>query len=291
MLVLALAIAGALALTIHVAMLSGGVPFPVSKPPAWARWANMSLVIAAVLAFLRLLRRLRRAQPGIQRFLAHTLLSFVILATLRETFRAAIMNGIVTGGWVYSAAGLVDPLLRTLVLSVLCAAAAAWVRNAWTLILVALVTTALYMGAQTLCGLALAPFKAEIAPLAQAARYTFPYPFHVNVAAYLTFLEPVSGTALLLALVWQQLAKSMLGRLLAAALLVALLKGVVGAVALYSFFSQQGPLLGMLGYSQFLFEFLALGFLAGLAWHAYGHSSRESIISATSPSSMPISPR
>ena len=261
-----LVMASAIALTVHVAMLASGIPYPVSQPPDWARWLNLSLAIGAVLVVLRL------AEPHLKArsFMARALIVVVLLLTIRETARGGIMSGIVTGGWAYSAIGLVEPMLRVLIQAVLCMAAVRWVRGAPSLVLVALVTAAFAMGAQALAGMALAPLMEHFAALAQPPLYAFPYPFHVTLAAYITMLEPAAGATLLLALVWDRLPGSKAVRVLAAALLVALLKGILGMTLLFSFFMAQAPLAGMLGYSQFLFEFLVLGLLAALAWDAFG---------------------
>ncbi|MDY0977187.1 hypothetical protein SOM61_19660 [Massilia sp. CFBP9012] len=261
-----LVLAGAIALTIHVAMLAAGIPFPLSQPPAWARWLNLSLAIGAVFVVLRL------AGPDFARrgFQARTLIVFALLLTIRETARAGIMSGVVTTGWAYSAIGLIEPVAKVLIQSVLCVAAVRWVRGGVSLVVVALATAALCMGGQALAGMALAPLMEQFASFARPAQYVFPYPFHVTLAAYLTMLEPVIGATLVLALVWQRLPGTKIARLLTAALLVALLKGIVGVTFVFSFFMKQPPLEGMLSYSQFLFEFLALGFLAALAWDAFG---------------------
>lgn len=272
MLAASLAAAGAIALTVHVAMLASGIPFPLSQPPAWARWLNLSLGIGAVFVVLGL----ARAQLERHGFVARTLILFVLLLTIRETARGGIMGGVVTTAWAYSAVGLAEPLVRVLIYAALCVAAVRWVRGGWSLALVALTTGAVFMGAQTLASMAFAPLMEQVAALARPAQYAFPYPFHVTLAAYVTMLEPVFGTALLLALVWSQIPGSKPVRVLAAALLVALLKGILGSTLLYSFFMQQPPLAGMLSYSQFLFEFLVLGLLAALAWDAFGPGSAHS---------------
>lgn len=259
-------LAGIIALSIHVGMLAWGVPFPLSQPPLWARWLNLSIGVGAVLVFLKL------AHPGIghRSFLSRTLIAFVILATVRETLRAATMSGVVTTAWVFSAIGLIEPLIRLLIVALLSVLAVRWVRSGTSLVIVALVAGALCMAAQMLAGIALAPIREHFAWLSHPALYEFPYPLQVMIPAYLTFAEPVAGTTLMAMLVWNQLPGSRAVRLLVFALLVALIKGVVGSTLLYSFFTDHSVLAGMLSYSQFLFEFLALGFLAGLAWEAFG---------------------
>jgi len=277
--------ASAIALTVHVAMLAAGIPFPMSQPPDWARWLNLSIAIGAVLVVLRL------AEPPLKArgFMTRTLIVFVLLLTIRETARGGIMSGIVTGGWAYSAISLAEPLLRLLIQAVLCVAAVRWMRGG--LIIVAMATGAVGMGAQALLGMALAPLMEHVVALALPPQYVFPYPFHVTLAAYVTMLEPTAGATLLLALVWDRLPGSKAVRLLAAALLVALLKGILGMTLLFSFFMAQAPLAGMLGYSQFLFEFLVLGLLAALAWDVFGPRAGDAAASRiTARSPAPSSP-
>lgn len=266
MLAASLVLAGALALSIHVGMLASGVPMPSSQPPDWARWLNLSLGAGTVLVFLGL------AEPHLRHrsMLARTLITFVILLTIRETMRAAIMTGVVTTGWTFAALGVLEPLARLLVLALLCVIGARWVRGAGSLILIALVTGALHLGAQALLGAIFAPLRDFAAAFSHPDLYQFPYPAQVLVPAYLTFIEAVTGATLLLALVWNQLPGNTSARLLCSALLVALLKGIVAPTFLFSFFSQQPPLASMLSFSQFLLEFLALGLLAGLAWDKFG---------------------
>lgn len=53
-------------------------------------------------------------------------------------------------------------------------------------------------------------------------------------------------------------------------MLVALIKGMAGSTALYSAFTGETVLRGVISWRQFLLEFLTLGALAGLAWDAFG---------------------
>lgn len=261
-----LALAGIAAFSIHVGMLAAGVPFPLSQPPTWARWLSQSLVAGALLAFLRL------AHPRIGHlgFPARVFLTAGILMAIQETLRARIMSAVVTSAWSASALGLVRPLAGVLLFSLLSVVAARWVRGIRSWIVVALAAGAAYVALQALLGHALAPLAELAASLDRPAMYAFPYPPHVFVLAYLTFAEPVVGVAAMLALIVDRLPASRALRLAILALMAALLKGVVGMTLVYSFFMAQPPLLGMLAWSQFLLEFLALGALAGLAWEAFG---------------------
>jgi hypothetical protein len=196
-----LALAGIIALSIHVWMLSAGVPFPLSRPPLWARWLNQSIVFGAVFAFLKL------SHPiiGHRSLLSQALITAVVLLAIQETLRAAIMTGVVGTGWVYSMGGLLRPLLGALIFAFLGVIAVRWTRNGISWVIVALATAAVYLAAQTFVGHALAPFTEHLASLARPAGYAFPYPFHVSFMAYLTFVEPIVGATLVTMLVWDRL--------------------------------------------------------------------------------------
>ncbi|GAB3046344.1 hypothetical protein [Stenotrophomonas tumulicola] len=261
-----LALAGVAAFSIHVGMLAAGVPFPLAQPPTWARWLSNALVASALLVLLRL----AHPRVGHMGVLARTLIIACILMAIQETLRARIMTGVVTTAWMASALSLVRPVASALLLSLLSVIAVRWVRSAASLAIAALVVGAAYVALQLLLGLVLSPLTELVASLGRPEAYAFPYPFHVTFLAYLTFAEPVMGTAALLMLAWDRLPASRPARLAVLALMVALVKGVVGMTFLYSFFMTQPPLPGMLSWSQFLFEFLALGALAGAAWKAFG---------------------
>src|SRR5690606_12552281 len=117
---------------------------------------------------------------------------------------------------------------------------------------------------------AMSPLMAYVSPLSSEPLYQFPYPFHVTAAAYITFAEAVLGAALVTILIWNRLPGRRWPRLLILAVLVAALKGVVGGTIVYAFFTGPSWWVGLLSWSQFLLEFLALGLLVGLAWDIYG---------------------
>ena len=266
LLVVSLVLAGFAALSVHVGLLAAGAPFPQPRPPVWAQWLNEAFIVGALLAILKL------AQPDFGQLNTPTraIILFVIMAMVQETLRAAFMTGVVTGGWGYSALGLVKPLLRAFTVALLCVLALRWVQGIFSLLIVAVAIAALSMVVRRIVSQAVDPLLQHFAWLARADMYSFPYPFHVTVAAYLSFAEAVAGSLLLTMLVWDQLPASRPVRLLVLAVLVALVKGVVGSTLFYSYFTGESVLLGIISWSQFLLEFLVLGALVGLAWAAFG---------------------
>jgi hypothetical protein len=262
----ALLVAGFIALSIHVGLLAAGVPFPIPNGPAWAGWLYDSAVAGGVIAFLRL----ARPRLGRRSILTQTLVTFLIIAAIQETLRAAIMNGVVTGGWGHSALGLVKPILSDSIFAALCVIAARWPRNPVSFLGVALLVGALMGFADDAIRNAMAPILETFAWLARDDLYSFPYPAHVTIAAYVTFIEAVAGVSLMAALTWEQISASRTVRLLALAALTATVKGVAGGTFLLGFFTGENVWIGMFSWSQFLLEFLALGLLVGLAWETLG---------------------
>lgn len=258
--------AGFAAMSVHVGMLAAGAPFPLPHPPLWARWFNEAFIAGGLLVFLRL------ANPSIgpRGFIFRTLVACLVMAAIQETLRVAIMGGVVTGGWAYSAIGLIKPLIRVAIVAFACTVAIHWVRGPFTLVAAALAVAAVSTAARQILAHVLDPFLEQFAWLSRPDLYAFPYPFHVTIAAYLSFAEAVVGALLLALLIWNQLPQSRPLRLLALGFLVALIKGVVGNMLLYSSFTGSSVVEGVLSWSQFLLEFFTLGCLVGLAWDAFG---------------------
>lgn len=266
LLVLCLILAGVLALSVHVILLAAGVPFPLPQPPVWARWLHLSLVTGGALALLKL------SSPNMDLIspTKQMLILFALLTMIQETLRAAIMPAVITGGWLHSAAQLANPLLRTLILASLCVVVVRWVRGGWSWTVFSLLTGAAGLALTFFARQILAPLLSYAERFARPELYQFPYPFHITLTAYVTFIEAVAGATLVAMLAWDRLPGSLFQRLISMAVLVALLKGVVGGFFVYGFFTGISPLVGLWSWSQFLLEFLALGFLTGLAWHKFG---------------------
>lgn len=266
--------AGFLALSIHVVMLAYGVPFPIPQPPLWAKWLHLTLVVGGTLAVLQW------AAPGFARLrlVKRMLITFAMIAMLQETMRVTIMPVVVTGGWLQPVIALASPLARILVIAMLCVVASRWLRGTATVMFAAPLVAAAGTAANLALGWALSPILQYASRFARDDLYTFPYPFHVTAAAYVTYVEAVAGAALMTVLVWNQFPGSRLARLLMLAALAALIKGVVGGTFVYGFFTGSSAAMGLFSWSQFLFEFLALGFLVGLAWHLFGARDEDETV-------------
>lgn len=263
-------------MSVHVGLLAAGVPFPLPQPPVWAQWLNEFFMAGALLAFLKL------AHPSMahRSIMARTIIAFVIMAAIQETLRVGIMSGVVTGAWAYSAIGLIRPLIRVAIVALSCVVAVRWVLGIPSLLIAALAIGAISTAARKLVAHALEPLIQHFAWLARPDLYAFPYPFHVTVAAYLSFGEAVAGAVLMTVLIWDGLPRSRSVRVLIIAFLVALLKGVIGNMLLYSAFTGGSVLVGVLSWSQFLLEFLILGALVALAWDVFGRDREPARVGA-----------
>lgn len=258
--------AGVVALSIHVGLLAAGVPFPFTQPPIWGKWLNLSIIMAGTMTFLGF------AGQNFCRFgfVGRTLITCVVLAALQETLRVALMTFVVTGGWIQPIIGLVSPLCRTLVTASVCVAASRWLQSRPRMIVSALFLAAFALALHLLLGSLLTPITEYAAQHAKNDLYQFPYPLHVTFAAYVTFMEAVAGTTLMTWLIWDQLPPSRATRLGLLALLTASMKGVIGGTFVFGFFTASSVWIGMLSWSQFLLEFVALGVLVGFSWERFG---------------------
>ena len=269
LLLVCLVLAGFTAMSVHVGLLAAGTPFPLPRPPVWAQWLNESVIVGALLVVLKLSDRSIADRSNLVRMAA----VFMIMATIQETLRVSVMSGVVTGGWAFSAIGLIRPFIRVITVAILVVAAIRWVRGIPSLLAIAMAIAAISTAARKAVALASEPVIRHFAWLARPDQYAFPYPLHVTVAAYLSFAEAVAGSLLLTTVVWDRLPGPKLVRVLAIALLVALIKGVLGSTLFYSAFTGQSVFLGMASWSQFLLEFLTLGALVALSWDAFGRQS------------------
>lgn len=268
MLLICLALSGVVALTIHVAMLAAGVPFPIANPPLWARWMNLSVTMGGAILLVKW------SAPRLAGFgtAGRIAVIWLILMAVRETARSAIMQGVVTTAWWFAAASLIDPVGRSLILALLAIFASRHVSGTASLIPAASLTGLIALGAQMLLTSSVAPLLEHLSYLSRQEIYSFPYPIKVLIPAYLTFVEPVAGATFALILAWDRLPRSRVARLVTCALLVAALKGVLGATIFFGPYTGRNAVPGLLSWSQFLLEFLALGLLVGWSLAVFGGS-------------------
>jgi hypothetical protein len=262
---LALAIAGAVSLSVHVIMLQVlGIPFPEDHAPLWASALNLIGTTTALIA-LRMIARDRLGQ-----FWRTVLLTGLVLFMLKEGLRGAVMNGVVTTGWSFSLAGALIPLLLGFGIALFCAVLTPSSNSVGRLLFAGAAAGVLTVGWQMAVGAGTAPLMAALAQFARPDVYHLPYPPIVLVPAYLTFIEPLIACALLAALVWDRLMGAFATRLAKFVVLVVFIKGVVLRTILFPAFMDPPFFQGMLSQSQFFFEFAALAVLTAVAWDRFG---------------------
>lgn len=269
LLIAALALAGAVSLSIHVVMIEAlGVAYPEDGgTPTWAKFANMAGTVIAMLAFYRLARPpLERRGP-----LARWLIVFAVLAMVKETLRGLVMDGVVTGAWAFAVLKEVPSTLLMLLIAAAVVAVGSRLSSWVALLSVGVViAAAAFFAAQPAIGAAYGPWLQSMASLAHDDLYQLPYPIQVMVPAYLTFAEPVLGCAVVAALIWPRLSQRPWLRIGQFALLITLIKGVVVRTLVYSAFMKAPLGAAMLSQGQFGLEFLALALLTGLIWQSWG---------------------
>jgi len=265
----ALALAGAVSLSIHVVMIEAlGVAYPDDTgAPAWAKAANMAGTVIAMLAFYRL------ARPGLERHgpLARGLIVLVLLAMVKEELRGLVMDGVVTQGWAFAALKEVPSLVVMAFIAAAVVAVGPRLQG-WLSLLAggAVLGAVAFFAVQPAIGAAYGPWLQSMAYLAKPDLYQMPYPIQVMVPAYLTFAEPTAGCAIIAALTWPRLPQQPWLRLAGFAVMIMLIKGVLVRTLVYSFFMKPPLVSAMLSQGQFGLEFLSLAVLTGLIWQAWG---------------------
>lgn len=269
-LIAALLVVGVISLSVHVTMLQVlGVPFPEDHAPVWAKVLNLAGTTTALIAFQVI------ARNELGKLWRTVSLSGLILFMLKEGVRGAVMNGVVTTGWVFALSGALTPMLLSFGIAAVCALAARRVNSPAAIVAAGLLAGGLSFVLQITVGMVVSPVMASLAHLARPDVYHLPYPPAVLVPAYVTFIEPVLGCGLMVALCWGRLPGGASTRLAVFTLLVVLLKGVLLRTFLYPAFMELPFALAVVSQSQFLLEFAILGALTALAWRTFGEAGRH----------------
>jgi hypothetical protein len=252
-------------LSIHVVMLQVlGIPFPeFGGVKSWAAFLNTTLAVLSVGIFYDF------ARPRLARFSKPIiyLVVFLLYVMLKETFRGMLMNGVVTGDWLYDIIAGLPSLISGFVLTSLVVLIMPRLSTKRMKLVGAPAIAALMMfGIKPLLGIVFASALKTAAPLDHADLYSFPYGWHVLVPAYISYAEPVIACTLVGALIWQCLSTNTAVRFSQFILLVLLMRGMLLPTLIYSFYSKMPVASAMLSQSQFLFETIALAALTGLTW-------------------------
>jgi len=261
-----------LSLGVHDFMLTQlHIPWPdPAAVPAWARYLDVTVRVASLTWFCHLasplLFRLTSAQAAV--------LIGLCLVFLVETGRVFLVDLYLTEGWKEErwAFTLLQRLAMALVWFFygISAAIIAWRsrRNnlGQTIGAVLLVAAVGLFALQPMLHNATI-YLAQLFQLREPVElYKLPYPLHVYLVIYATFLEPTIATFGLAALVWPSLAGPSWQRVARFVGLVLLIRGRVVTLLLFSFWLPNPLATAFLSESQFFLETLVLGLLVGIAW-------------------------
>ena len=265
-------------LSVHVFMLQVlRVPFPdFAGVSTWARILNTALALFALIVVCS------AAQPRLGRFSKGTqcIIVFLLYAMLKESFRAILMNGVVTTGWRFDIVAGLPGLASSLVVSSLVVFLTPVLRNIWFKVGGAVVLAGIAIFAvRPAVSIIFAPALKAVAHLDHPEVYPFPYGWQVLIPAYITYAEPVIACMAIAFLVWGRLSANTGIRMLQFSLLILSIRGMLLPTFVYSFYGKETLRIAMLSESQFLFETLALAILTAIVWQL---SSSPRVYSFTS---------
>ncbi len=242
------------------------VPFPTGYPAhVFLEQVDQATTVFGLLLFMSW------AAPTLGRlgFVARWLALFVVYAMLRESLRAALMQGVVTTEYLYPLIAAVPRLLGFLVLTLLCVLAEPRLPRVWQKVLGAAAIYALIaFVAQPLIGQLVQAPLALVAPLQHDEVYSMPYGLHVLVPAYITYIEPAAGCILCAALVSRYLELHPSTYYLRFVFLVLLLRRSLFPPFIYAGYAPGHRLTAFASAGQFSLETIALALLAALTWRA-----------------------
>ena len=258
-----LILSGILSLSAHVLILYSGIPFPGDYPHlGWVPFADLAVQLFAMTLLYRL------AYPSFEgkRWFARSTLLFLLVATVQERLlRAPLIDTFATTAFRYSVLTDSKALIAVFLASTAIAfldkhLTSRWVQAALSLslagVLVFLVAPLVNAG--------YAHLLARFDYLSHPGLYTFPYPWQLNVPAYITFIEPTVSAAIIYSLVRRRLAKQVIPNLLEFALLMAAIRYALLGPLLYPLVTHKlTRTLAVASKGQFLLEALTLGVTVG----------------------------
>jgi len=196
------------------------------------------------------------------------LLLFCLLTMLRSILiRNPLMDAVVTTAWLYSFIDNLTALAPYLVLACLTAWLAPRLTRVWLRVAGAVVFAALaYLVFAPLFTWAFTPVLGRLSFLRHQAVYLPPYDWHVLVPAYATFLEPVTASVVVAAIVWDALAGPSWAKLAQFAVLLMCVDEQFFRPLVYAATSPAGAERALVSASQFWIEALVLALLSAGTW-------------------------
>jgi hypothetical protein len=244
------------------------VPFPAGYPAhAFIEQLDQATTVFGLLVLLAWAAAPLRRLGTVARWLA----LFVIYAMLRESFRGAWMEGVVTTAYAYPFLTAIPRVIGFLILTLLCVIAEPRLPRLWHK---ALAAGVIYAASALLIQPAIAALLA--APLAHVAYlqhdevYGMPYGAHVLLPAYITYLEPAIACIVCAALVWTHLDERPATAYLRFVMLVLVLRRSLFPPFIYALYEPRHPFTAFASAGQFSLETIALATLSALTWRYTG---------------------
>ncbi len=258
-----LTISGIVSLSAHVLILYAGIPFPRGFPRVgWPAFADLVVELFGIILLYTFADRLFAGKSWFARWM----LLFLLVSTLQERLlRAPIIDTFATTAFRYSVLADSKALIAIFLASAVIAASDRYLRSRWYQV-------ALSFGlAAVLVFLIAPPVNATYAHLLDRfdylnhpGLYNFPYPWQLNVPAYITFIEPTIAAAIIYSLVRDRLSTRPLVNLLEFALLVGAIRYSLLDPFIYPFVTNKMTrAIAMVSEGQFFFEAITLGVTVG----------------------------
>jgi len=235
-----------------------GYPDNSGSPP-WVRGLDFVVVVQAALFVYTRLTCLH-ARPVVWQ----AMIMVVIVITIREGFRATLMNGFATTAYIYESINALPRFAFATLVALVALAAGRSSHHAWRRAGVGVAASLVAYGLMHTClDPALHDLTTRYADLAHDAVVSLPYPAWFEALSYVTFIEPVI-VAVLLARMFRN-GDRPLG-IAPMALVIMALRSNITRTFVDAFFQAIPASQYMLQGSQFLFEGLLLGGLAAWTW-------------------------
>jgi len=241
------------------------VPFPSDYPRhVWLEHVDQATIVFGLLLLLSWSTK----TLGRLDFIARWLILLVLYTMLRETLRAALMEGVVTTSYAFPLLSVIPKVMGFLVVTLLCVAAQPMVTRIWQKLVAAGVIYAIVTFAlQPLINHLFQGALAHFAYLQHDEVYLAPYGAHVLVPAYLTFLEPAIACVACAALIWGGLSRKSAQTYIRFVILMLLVRRSLFPPFLYALYQPHRQAIAFVSAGQFSLETIALAVLAALTWH------------------------
>ncbi len=254
-----LIVSGVVSLSAHVLTLYSGVPFPTGYPHTGVpRYLDFIVELLGIMFLYSLTRDLFVGKSLFVRWM----LLFLLTTTLQERLlRAPLVDTFATTAFRYSVLKDSKALWGVLIATVVIAALDRRLESFRNKLMLALgLSAVLVFLVAPVIDIAYVNLLNHFSYLDRPGLYNFPYPWQLNLPAYILFIEPTVSAAFIYMFAQRYLPKSPTVNILGFALLVAAVRYDILGPFIYPFFAKDLTLpVAMMSRGQFLFEAVTLG--------------------------------